>query len=114
MIDDSSSIEVLTATSGRSNRSFGAGPGGVVAAEHAEGGEQHREDEAVAHQVDPEAEHGAVAFRMRVLVGEVEDRLAGLRSGLTATVMLLGSGEQLGARVFGPDDVVRRNVEVAV
>src|SRR3546814_16195465 len=36
--------------------------GGVVPAEDGIGGKQDREDEAVAHQVDPEAEHGAVPF----------------------------------------------------
>ncbi len=36
--------------------------GGVAAAQHAVGGEQRGEDEAVAHQVEPEAQRGAVLW----------------------------------------------------
>ncbi len=49
------------------------GAGRIAAAQHAIGGKQGGEDQAVAHQIEPEAQHGAV-FRM-MLFPEVKDRL---------------------------------------
>ncbi len=48
------------------------GPRGIAAAEHGVAGEEDREDEAIAHQIDPEAQHRAVPLGMRMLVEVVE------------------------------------------
>src|SRR3546814_1369547 len=53
---------------------FWRGSRGIIAAEHRITGEEDREDEAVAHQIDPEAQHRAVPFGMRMLVEIVEAR----------------------------------------
>ncbi|KAG5726706.1 hypothetical protein E4T56_gene2522, partial [Termitomyces sp. T112] len=52
---------------------------GVIAAQHRKGGKQHAEDEAVAHQVDPEAQRGAVAIRVGVFV-QIRGQLGRARS----------------------------------
>src|SRR3546814_16167835 len=53
---------------------FWRGSRGIIAAEHRITGEEDREDEAVAHQIDPQAQHRAVPFGMRMLVEIVEAR----------------------------------------
>ena len=55
-----------------------AGTAGIAVAEHGIGREQHREDEAIAHQVHPEAQHRAGAVGMLVLLDVVERDLLGL------------------------------------
>src|SRR3546814_3781039 len=59
-----------------------AGAAGIAGAEHRIGSEQDREEEAVAHQVQPEAEHRAAAVGVMLLLADVEvrDRGAGRRT----------------------------------
>ena len=80
---------MLSATSRKIEQIGPRRAGRIVAAEHAEGGEQDREDEAVAHQVEPEAEQRA-AVAVGVLLLLVEDRRRRRRGG--AVVSCIGSG----------------------
>ena len=67
-------------------------PAGIAGAEHAEGGEQRREDQRVAHQVDPEAEQGRAgrcAVVVVVLLDQVEGRGRRLACGWLSAVVAI-------------------------
>ena len=64
-----------------------AGPARRVAGQHAKGGEQHREDQAVAHQVEPEAQRGMGAGIVMAVVGGVCRSMCSVVRGVGARMV---------------------------
>src|SRR3546814_5608275 len=49
---------------------------GIAAAEHGIAGKEDREDEAVAHQIDPEAQHRSVPLRSKEHTSELQSLMS--------------------------------------
>uniref|UniRef100_A0A0N4ZL57 LigA n=1 Tax=Parastrongyloides trichosuri TaxID=131310 RepID=A0A0N4ZL57_PARTI len=90
---------------------LGRRAGRIVAAQHGVDGEQDREDEAVAHQIHPEAQHGAVALGMMRLLDRSEWMEGAWLIG--SPLHRCGGRQGLGARILGRLNRLGRDVVVA-